>query len=440
MAYNITLTNGSLYAVVPDQTLNNNSSMTLIGQNYVGQYGEFQNDNFIRLLESNANSVPPGTPLIGQLWYNTSSRVLQVFNGVAFKPLGGANASSTAPTNNQVGDLWYNTGQNTLSAWSGTGWVLIGPVPTSGTGAAPATIIDTNSIPHQVVQLVTNGNIVAMVSQDAPFTPQIAIPGFTSIVPGVSLPPTVNGQVPVFTGTATNANRLGGQLPAAYMSSITNTGTTGTLSITNNTGLRVGLNGQFTAGVGNANAVTLQNTALNGNIDISTNQGGTQTSAIFVNGATGAVILSGNLFVNGTTTTVNEEIINTSSVVAGNVTAGNIISNSSVTAATAVLAQSLSVSGNVIAAAGNITTIRGTTGNITTVNATTLNATTLNATTAFANIVATTANAVSFNTATWTIQEFGGKLYFQSGGANVASLSSTGDFITIGDVTAFGTP
>lgn len=439
MAYNITLTNGSLYAVIADGTLNNNSSMTLIGQNYVGQYGEFQNDNFMRLLESNADTTAPGAPLVGQLWYNTATKVLQVYNGTAFKPLGGANASATAPVNNTIGDLWYNTQQNNLSAWSGSGWVLIGPVSSAGTGAVGTTIIDTNLIPHQVVQLITGGNIVAMISQDAAFTPQNAITGFTTIVPGVSLPPTVAGQIPLFTGTATNAQQLGGLSPASYMSAITDTGTTGTLSVLNNTGLRVGLNSQFTASVA-ANAVSLQNTALNGNINITTNQGGVQTSAIFVNGATGAVTLSGNLFVNGTTTTVNEEILNASSVVAGSVTANSIISNSSVTATTAVLAQTLSASGNIIAAAGNITTIRGTTGNITTVNATTLNATTLNATTAFANIVATTANAVSFNTATWTIQEFGGKLYFQSGGINVASLSSTGHFITTGDVTAFGTP
>jgi hypothetical protein len=440
MAYNITLTNGSLYAVIADGTLNNNSSMTLIGQNYVGQYGEFQNDNFIRLLESNADTTAPGAPLVGQLWYNTATRVLQVYNGTAFKPLGGANASATAPTNNTIGDLWYNTTQNNLSAWSGSGWILIGPTSSAGTGAVASTVIDTFLIPHQVVQLITAGNIVAMVSQDAPFTPQNAIPGFTTIVPGVSLPLTLaTGQTPLFTGTATNAQQLGGLSPASYMSSITNTGTTGTLSVLNNTGLRVGLNSEFTASVA-ANAVSLQNTALNGNINITTNKGGIQTSAIFINGATGAVTLSGNLFVNGTTTTVNEEIINTSSVVAGNVTAGNIISNSSVVAQTAVLAQTLSASGNITAAAGNITTIRGTTGNITTVNATTLNATTLNATTAFANIVATTANAVQFNTATWTIQEFGGKLYFQSGGVNIASLSASGDFITTGDVTAFGTP
>jgi hypothetical protein len=272
MAYNITLTNGSLYAVIADGTLNNNSSMTLIGQNYVGQYGEFQNDNFMRLLESNADTTAPGAPLVGQLWYNTATKVLQVYNGTAFKPLGGANASATAPVNNTIGDLWYNTQQNNLSAWSGSGWVLIGPVSSAGTGAVGTTIIDTNLIPHQVIQMVTGGNIVAMISQDAAFTPQNAITGFTTIVPGVSLPPTVAGQIPLFTGTATNAQQLGGLSPASYMSAITDTGTTGTLSVLNNTGLRVGLNSEFTASVA-ANAVSLQNTALNGNINITTNQG-----------------------------------------------------------------------------------------------------------------------------------------------------------------------
>lgn len=403
MAYNITLTNGSLFAVIPDGALNNNSSMTLIGQNYIGQYGEFQNDNFMRLLESNADATAPGAPLVGQLWYNTQTRVLQVYNGTAFKTLGGANASPVAPTNNTIGDLWWNTVQNNLSAWSGAGWVLVGPVASTGTGAVGTTIIDNQLIPHQVVQLVTGGNIVAMVSQDAAFTPQNTIPGFSTIVPGVSLPPTVNGQVPLFVGTVTNSQQLGGQLPAAYMSAITNTGTTGTLSVLNNTGLRVGLNGQFAASV-TANAVSLDNTALNGNFNITTNRNGTQTTAIFVDGSSSAMVLAGNVFVNGATVTVNQQIVNTSLIVAGNATAANVIANAGVSAQTVTTNR-----------------INAPVGNIDTVNSVTV-------------------NAARVNTTTWTIQEFGNRLYFQRGGVNVASLSSSGNFVTIGDVTAFGAP
>ena len=44
----------------------------------------------------------------------------------------------------------------------------------------------------------------------------------------------------------------------------------------------------------------------------------------------------------------------------------------------------------------------------------------------------------AINTPTWTIQEFGGTLYFQNSGSNVAKLDSAGNFTTIGNVTGFG--
>ena len=40
----------------------------------------------------------------------------------------------------------------------------------------------------------------------------------------------------------------------------------------------------------------------------------------------------------------------------------------------------------------------------------------------------------------WTVQESGGKLYFQYGGVNKGSLDSSGNFVVTGNVTAYGTP
>jgi hypothetical protein len=51
-----------------------------------------------------------------------------------------------------------------------------------------------------------------------------------------------------------------------------------------------------------------------------------------------------------------------------------------------------------------------------------------------ANITTTTVS-----TATWTIREYSGTLYFQRSGSNIAKLDSAGNFTTIGNVTAFGT-
>jgi hypothetical protein len=55
------------------------------------------------------------------------------------------------------------------------------------------------------------------------------------------------------------------------------------------------------------------------------------------------------------------------------------------------------------------------------------------------NIVVTNLTANTVTTGLWTIQDFGGTLYFQHTGGNVAKLESNGDFTTIGNVTGFGT-
>ena len=158
MSYTINLTNGNLFATIPDGTINQASSQTLVGRNYAG-YGQFLDDNFIHLLENGANNTPPGAPLVGQLWFNTNTGVLEVYNGVAFKSLGGSQAASTAPTNNAVGDLWYNTTLAQLNVWTGTQWLLVGPIYTSATGvtgAIPTIIQDNANASHIVIELYVN--------------------------------------------------------------------------------------------------------------------------------------------------------------------------------------------------------------------------------------------------------------------------------------------
>ena len=44
MSYTITLTDGAIFATIPDGTINTTSSMTLVGKNYAG-YGQFINDD-----------------------------------------------------------------------------------------------------------------------------------------------------------------------------------------------------------------------------------------------------------------------------------------------------------------------------------------------------------------------------------------------------------
>jgi hypothetical protein len=415
MSYNITLTNGSLFAVIPDGTINNQSSMTLIGRNYAGGYGEFQDDNFIRLLESNANNVAPSAPLTGQLWYNTSTKTLQVYNGTQFKSISGATSSATAPTNNQTGDLWYNTTTDQLEVWNGSTWVVIGPSIPGTSGAIPAILYDSANTAHSVLELTSGPTTVGIVSQDSVFAPYPALSGFANVYPGITISSAIANAI--VAGTSTNSQALNGVPAAGYMSSLVNTQTYGTLSIVNNSGLAVGLNNNFTANVITGNGtVALQNNTNLGNINIGTNKNGNKAPDIVINGTTGNVTIAGNLTVGGTTTTVNTEIINTSEVVTGSLTAGNITSNTSVTANT-VMSNTI-VSTSVV---GN-----------------TVLANTVTATSVVGNVVA----APVFNTASWTITESSGKLIFQLLGNSqtIASLDQSGNFTTIGNVTAFGTP
>jgi hypothetical protein len=83
------------------------------------------------------------------------------------------------------------------------------------------------------------------------------------------------------------AQTLLGFNPASFMQTGNNTGTTGTLSVTNNTGLFVGLNSDFRASVAGTQ-VNLQNQTTNGNLVIGV---ANFANSIQVNGSTGTVTI-----------------------------------------------------------------------------------------------------------------------------------------------------
>jgi hypothetical protein len=292
MSYTITLTNGNILTTIPDGTINTSAcSQVLVGKNYAG-YGQFLDDNFVHLLENGADNTAPSTPLIGQLWFNTTTGVLQVYNGTGFKSLGGSQAQSSAPTNNTQGDLWYNTSAQQLNVWTGSVWLLVGPIynsTTGVTGAIPDTVLDNTATSHVVVQLYVNDVIVGYISEDAAFTLQSPPTGFTRVYPGITLATGLsNGQIPIYTGTATNANALSGLYAASFMRTDANTSTTGHVRILNNTGLAIGANSTFTLTT-NGSQTTYTNDALNGNVSFNINKAGVVNSALFIDGSTGIV-------------------------------------------------------------------------------------------------------------------------------------------------------
>jgi hypothetical protein len=297
MAYTITLTDDTIFANIADGTINTASSMTLVGKNYAG-YGAYLDENFIHLLENSSNTTSPPAPLTGQLWWDKANGLMKVYNGSTFKVISAATASTTAPTSNVRGDLWFDTTNQQLKVYTGTAWLLVGPQFTAGqgeTGAIADTITDNLGGNHVVIKLFVGSTLVGIVSKDPAFTPQAALTGFATVLPGIQLS-TASASY-LFQGTAANAQLLDGIDSSGFLTKNQNETTTGTFGVINNSGITVGANSDLRITVSN-NAGIISNQTSNGNISFSVNKGGTPTTVLLINGSTGIVSGSSGITAN----------------------------------------------------------------------------------------------------------------------------------------------
>ena len=135
MAYTIYNNDGTVLSTIAVGEVDNfSTSLDLIGKN-VNNYGEYYNNNLVRLLTNFASveSEEPSQPQTGQLWYNKTEKQLKIFDA-GFKSVGGAIVSGTPPvsaTTGTTGTIWFNTIDSQLEVWDGRKFNLIGP-PTSG--------------------------------------------------------------------------------------------------------------------------------------------------------------------------------------------------------------------------------------------------------------------------------------------------------------------
>ena len=364
MAYTINLTDGTVFATITDGTINTSSSMILVGKNYAG-YGEFLDENFIHLLESNANTTAPAAPLTGQLWWDKTNTLLKVYTGTAFKNIGSATASATAPTGVVTGDLWYDTGNQQLKVWTGTAFIVVGPgfsTAQGQSGAIPETILNSVGATRYITSLYVNNVRVGIVYEGASFTPEVSLQtAFPTIFPGITLSASVAGAV--FAGSATNAQLLDSLDSLQFMRSDTNTATTGILRVQNNTGLFVGAANVFNVNT-TATDANIKSDINGGNLIIQANVSGTTFNVATALGASGTFAIS-NAATVGTTLTVTGNSsggnVNTAGQVSaiGNVTGGNLVTLGLANVASA------SVGGNVQAGNLRTTGLVSSTGNIT---------------------------------------------------------------------------
>jgi hypothetical protein len=294
MAYVINKTNGGIFATVADGTIDTSSSMTIVGRNYSG-YGEFLGENFVKILENSANSSAPGNPLEGQLWYDSTNDVLSAYNGTEFKTFGSLKVSGTEPSTSLTsGDMWFDSGNSQLHVYDGSSFALVGPPTSVGsgtTGFVSVSITDDSAVSHTVIKLLVEDVIVGFISDDAEFTPSPAIAGFTSIKPGFGFSSAVTG---ASVTQADNSSLLDNLASSDFLRATANDTTSGTLGVLNDSGLSIGADSDVNISVSGSDA-TIKNITSDGDLILSVNDGGVQTNAISVDGATTDVTITGSI-------------------------------------------------------------------------------------------------------------------------------------------------
>ena len=79
MSYIINNSRGEVVAVVADGTVNTTATDLFLVGRALTDYGTYENENYVFLLENFANNTAPPQPILGQLWYNADTDVISTY-------------------------------------------------------------------------------------------------------------------------------------------------------------------------------------------------------------------------------------------------------------------------------------------------------------------------------------------------------------------------
>ena len=313
MAYTINKTDGTVVTTITDGTVDNTTSLQLFGKSYSG-FGEALNENLVKLLENAASTAAPSAPLKGELWFDTTTNQIKVYDGTSFKPTGGAKASASVPTSPSAGDLWLDATNDQVFVYTGDArshqvnseWELIGPAFTAGqtqSGWKIETLASSGG--NKVVSSMYAGATrVAILSKET-FTPSASQTGFASIKAGITLNSTLGG---VFEGSSTQASSIDVSSTSNTSATIIAGGnflradaadtTTGALTVDADGGVIIGDAQELTITV-SSNDVTVAQTSLDKDLKFTVNDGGATKTPIQLVGATGGITLTGDVSITG---------------------------------------------------------------------------------------------------------------------------------------------
>jgi hypothetical protein len=146
MSYDLQRTNGSTQVILDEGFIDNSTSLTFVGKNFVG-YGSYQNTNFLRLLENFANTNSPPGPIPGQVWFDSNSDTLRlkVYDGANWNQIPSVTYGTSA-SNQKPGDLWVDTTNSVLKVRTASGYLSVGPFTSAGSADSLTTARTINGV------------------------------------------------------------------------------------------------------------------------------------------------------------------------------------------------------------------------------------------------------------------------------------------------------
>tara|TARA_X000001036_G_C20692070_1_gene809739 strand:+ start:4086 stop:5999 length:1914 start_codon:yes stop_codon:yes gene_type:complete len=347
MSYRINRTDGELLIDLTDGIIDiTTTDLTLIGKNYKG-FGEYFNENFVKLLENFASTSQPTNPMIGQMWYDKQDSRLKVYDGTVFKAASGSVVAASQPSNLTTGDIWIDNENNKLYLWDGTDLVLVGPNYDAGqgkTGFETASQLDTTDVQRTILKLFLGGTLVGIYSPETFILPLDQSIAGLSVDPNDTFSPKrqklykgfniANTSTETATdgfwwrGTSDKAKKLvddaGNERSASnFLPTDANGVTTGSIRIKNSAGLSVGV-GDTEYGILKVSGATtiLETQQSNADLAIRVRSGSSFLNAFYVDASTsrvgmfktnptstldvnGDVTVQGNLNVKGTQTFID---------------------------------------------------------------------------------------------------------------------------------------
>lgn len=191
MSYKLNKSDGELLVELADGIIDTTTTdITLVGKNYRG-FGEFINENFIKVVENFAGTATPGNPLTGQLWYDKGEARLKLYDGTTFRTAGGPIVSNTQP-NMVAGDIWIDNENNKMYFFDGTDLVLVGPDYDAGqgqTGFEVASVIDISARERVVLKIWIGGTLFGVITKEEfRLAGDNKIPGFPDDADDIVIP------------------------------------------------------------------------------------------------------------------------------------------------------------------------------------------------------------------------------------------------------------